>query len=49
VAGKLSFSCSDNHDTGMDDGRFNRFDVGLACRTVYQDRLNILSKYTYRA
>ena len=45
--GKLNFSYSDNHDTGQDDGRFAEFDVGLAYRPVYQDRLNILSKYTY--
>jgi uncharacterized repeat protein (TIGR01451 family) len=45
--GRLNLSWTDNHLTGVDDGRFAEVDLGYAWRPVENDRLNLLGKYTW--
>ncbi|MFK4785496.1 hypothetical protein [Fusobacterium sp. MFO224] len=45
--GKLDFSITENKKTGDYDKKFMEFGIGGAYRPIYNDRLNILWKYSY--
>jgi len=45
--GKLDFSITENNKTGDYDKKFMELGIGGAYRPIYNDRLNILWKYSY--
>jgi hypothetical protein len=45
--GRMNLSWTENHLSGVDDGRFAEVDLGYAWRPVENDRLNLLGKYTF--
>ncbi|MGI9303122.1 MAG: OmpA family protein, partial [Gammaproteobacteria bacterium] len=45
--GKLSYSFTEDDDTGVDEAKFAEVDLGAAYRPVFSSRLNLLGKYTY--
>jgi hypothetical protein len=47
VLGKVSLSWTEDQRTDYNEARFVEADLGLAFRPVYNDRLNLLSRYTF--
>jgi hypothetical protein len=47
LVGKLSYSETENTDTGVTDAKYDERSLGLAYRPVASDRFNALARYTH--